>query len=49
MITAAEWDTHWWRIYNDGLTGGDDIDTACEVADDETAEQFGERPAEEQG
>jgi hypothetical protein len=48
VISPAEtWDTHWWRIYNDARAGSD-ADTASEIADDETGEQFGVRP-EEQG
>lgn len=43
MITAEEWDAHWWRIYQDArATEG--ADTSCEIADDETYEQFGPRP-----
>lgn len=42
-MTGEEWDTHWHRIYEDARATGEDVDTACEIADDETAEQFGER------
>lgn len=43
-MTGEEWDTHWGRIYDDARAAGEDVDTACEVADVETAEQFGDRP-----
>lgn len=44
-MTPGEWDTRWWVIYNDARSSAD-VDTACEIADDETAEQFGPRPEE---
>lgn len=43
-MTGEEWDTHWGRIYDDARRSGEDVDTACEIADDETTEQFGDRP-----
>lgn len=42
-MTGEEWDTHWWRVYQDArVTEG--VDTSCEIADDETHAQFGPRP-----
>ena len=46
-MSAEEWDTHWGRIYDDARAAGEGPDTSCEIADDETYEQFGARPAEE--
>lgn len=46
-MTGEEWDTHWWRIYQDARDAGSDRDTACEIADDETRQQFGEPPLED--
>lgn len=43
-MTGEEWDTRWWVIYNDARSAGSDVDTACEVAADETIAQFGLRP-----
>jgi hypothetical protein len=44
IMTGEEWDTHWGRIYDDARAAGEDVDTACELADDEAEEQFGARP-----
>lgn len=43
-MTGEEWDTRWWVIYQDARAAGEDVDTACEIADDETFEQFGPHP-----
>lgn len=45
-MTGEEWDAHWWRIYEDARASGEGPDTSCEVADDETYEQFGPRPVD---
>lgn len=43
MVTGEEWDTHWWRIYNDARADFADAE-AREIANDETFAQFGARP-----
>lgn len=45
MISAEEWDTRWWVIFEDlvnqqGIRDG----SAFDVADRECTEQFGDRP-----
>lgn len=42
-MTGEEWDTHYWRIYNDAR---EDFAhwAAKEIANDETVAQFGLRP-----
>lgn len=43
-MTSEQWDTHWRRICQDLCADGKHIDVAVEIADRETAEQFGPRP-----
>jgi hypothetical protein len=43
-VTGEEWDTRWWRIWNDALRAGHCDDEAEEIADRECVEQFGPHP-----
>jgi hypothetical protein len=45
-VTGEDWDTHWHRIREDALSAGHTRDEAAEIADRETAEQFGPQPEE---
>lgn len=46
-MTGEEWDTHWYQIWSEATPLGYSDDAAAELADQECAEQFGPRPAEE--
>jgi hypothetical protein len=48
-ITAEDWDVHWHRIYTDACADGVPDYAAGELADRETAEQFGIRPSSKDG
>ena len=47
MISAEEWDTRYIERYHEALLEEDDLDRAALLAERETREQFGDRPAEE--
>jgi hypothetical protein len=47
-VNAETWDQHWMRIRDDAIAAGHPELYAATLADQETAEQFGQRPAEEQ-
>lgn len=45
-MTGEEWDVRWWDIFNDLVweQGHREAKETAEIADRETAEQFGPRP-----
>lgn len=47
-MTPEQWDTHWHRIRQDATDTGHDQQAAGELADRETADQFGARPDDHQ-
>jgi hypothetical protein len=45
-MTAEQWDGYWFQIRADAIEDGLTPDQASMLADAETAEQFGPRPAD---